>query len=749
MAERPRYDTREHASLRSYVQAPPDTFLFAAVAALVGIGLVMIFSASSATAYSEHHDVAFYLKRQFMWLAVGLVCAVLTYRMDYQKLRRAAPYILIGSILALVAVLVPHVGMVVNGARRWIGFSSVSFQPSEFAKLAIVVYLAAMLANRGDRITSLARGLFPLCIPVFLMAVLVLKEPDMGTASLLVLTAFAMFFAAGARIPHLAAIAFAAIPPVILTIVASPYKRARIFAFIDPWKDPQNVGFHIVQSLLALGSGGLMGVGLGASRAKFFYLPEQYTDFHLLRDRRRARAHGHARGRYSLSRLCLSLGEDRDYRAGSLRFLPGDRRDGGDYHSGAHQHRRRDVLVAGYRRAAAVHLLRRKLADRQSRRGRIDHERRPLPPRRSLVVNVVFAGGGTGGHLYPAIAIADALHARGATITFIGTADRLEANIVPQAGYELVTVASRPLTRKPSPELLRTGWANSKGTLQAARALARLKPDLVIATGGYVCFPVVLAARTRNTAPIALLEPNAHPGLTNRLLAPLVDEVWGAFADADPRFKSKYVRTGIPVRASLRKLPSRDEALARLGLPAARKTILAMGGSQGARSINDALTSLLKTDGLPEGWQLIHVTGEKEYDRVRSALDGASGGPAVRPYLHDLTDAYAAADLVLARAGASTLGELAAIGKPAVLVPYPHASDDHQRANAAMVAKEGAAVVVDDRELAAGKLRTILADVTRPSRLAELCAAAERARTADPVTTILTRVDALLERKKR
>jgi cell division protein FtsW len=111
------------------------------------------------------------------------------------------------------------------------------------------------------------------------MAVLVLKEPDMGTASLLVLTAFAMFFAAGARVPHLAAIAFATIPPVILTIVASPYKRARIFAFIDPWKDPQNVGFHIVQSLLALGSGGLMGVGLGASRAKFFYLPEQYTDF--------------------------------------------------------------------------------------------------------------------------------------------------------------------------------------------------------------------------------------------------------------------------------------------------------------------------------------------------------------------------------------------------------------------------------------------------------------------------------------
>ncbi len=214
-----------------------------------------------------------------MWLAVGLGFAYFAYRTDYHKLKRAAPYILVGSILTLLAVLVPHVGMVVNGARRWIGVSAVSFQPSEFAKIAIVVYLSAMLANRGDRITSLSKGLFPLCIPVFLMAVLVLKEPDMGTASLLILISFAMFFAAGARVPHLLSIALATVPPALVTILANQYQRARVFAFLNPWRDPQNTGFHIVQSLLALGSGGLMGVGLGASRAKFFYLPEQYTDF--------------------------------------------------------------------------------------------------------------------------------------------------------------------------------------------------------------------------------------------------------------------------------------------------------------------------------------------------------------------------------------------------------------------------------------------------------------------------------------
>jgi len=366
-------------------------------------------------------------------------------------------------------------------------------------------------------------------------------------------------------------------------------------------------------------------------------------------------------------------------------------------------------------------------------------------------VNVVFAGGGTGGHLYPAIAIANALRER-AAVSFIGTADRLEATIVPKAGYALHTVRARPLTRRFSPELLRTLFANALGTLQSVRALLRLRPDVTIASGGYVCFPVVLAARLlravgMHRGPIALLEPNARPGLTNRLLAPLVDEVWGAFPEADPAFAGKYVRTGVPVRESLRALPPRDEARARLGLRSDRRILLAMGGSQGARSINDALAALVRSDGIPPGWQLLHVTGEKEYDRVRAAL-GTSGG-AVRPYLHDLADAYAAADLVLARAGASTLGELAAIGLPAILVPYPHAAENHQAANAERFREAGAAVVVSDRELEAGRLRSILAETAEPSRLAALAAAARRLQPGEPVATIIARIDALLARRTR
>jgi UDP-N-acetylglucosamine--N-acetylmuramyl-(pentapeptide) pyrophosphoryl-undecaprenol N-acetylglucosamine transferase len=367
---------------------------------------------------------------------------------------------------------------------------------------------------------------------------------------------------------------------------------------------------------------------------------------------------------------------------------------------------------------------------------------------------VVFAGGGTGGHLYPAIAIAQAL-GKHATVAFIGTADRLESRIVPKAGYPLDTVRSRPLTRGFNLGLIATVFANAVGVLQAMHVLARRKPDILIATGGYVCFPVVLAARIlralgRFYAPIALLEPNAQPGLTNRMLAPLVDEVWGAFGPADSRFAGKYVHTGVPVRASLRDLPSREKAIERLGLSPKRRTLFAMGGSQGARSINDALSSLLLSDGLPEGWQLFHVTGEKEF-ALRTAQRNTCEGDRwiVRPYLDDLSDAYAAADLVLARAGASTLGELAATRRPAILVPYPYAADDHQYANAAELAKTGAAILIDDRQLNAGKLPGVLADATQPSRLAELQARAKGGPDADPVTTILARVELLRMRKKR
>jgi cell division protein FtsW len=261
-------------------QSPPDTLLFAAVVALVGIGLVMIYSASSVTAYAEHLGTAYYLKRQFLWLAVGTVLAYGAYRIDYLLLRRYAPYILLASAIGLTLAFVPHIGVLVNGAHRWIGYRSITLQPSEFAKLGLVVFLAAWLSGRAPRIDiAKLTSLVAACAPIIVIALLILKEPDFGTASLIVMIGLAMLFAAGARIAHLLAVFVVMAPAGALMMLHNATWRTRIFAFLNPWRDPQNTGFHIIQSLYALGSGGLFGVGLGASREKFFYLPEQYTDF--------------------------------------------------------------------------------------------------------------------------------------------------------------------------------------------------------------------------------------------------------------------------------------------------------------------------------------------------------------------------------------------------------------------------------------------------------------------------------------
>jgi cell division protein FtsW len=257
----------------------PDAVLVGSIAVLVAIGLVMIFSASSALAIAQHHDAAFFLKRQIVWLVVGIIAAFAAYRIEYEHLRRFAPFALVASVLSLGLVLIPHIGLDSGGARRWLGAGAFSLQPSEFAKLALVLYLAAALSSKGERVRSLVNGVVPLALVTALLAMLVLKEPDMGTASLLTFTAGAMLFAAGARIVHLLMVLMVTAPWVVLLVMHDAYKRARILAFLNPWKDTQDKGFQIVQSLLALGSGGPFGVGLGFSRQKFGWLPETYTDF--------------------------------------------------------------------------------------------------------------------------------------------------------------------------------------------------------------------------------------------------------------------------------------------------------------------------------------------------------------------------------------------------------------------------------------------------------------------------------------
>ena len=365
---------------------------------------------------------------------------------------------------------------------------------------------------------------------------------------------------------------------------------------------------------------------------------------------------------------------------------------------------------------------------------------------------VAFTGGGTGGHVYPALSIDDAIRVEydpeHYEPRFFGNRDGLEAQLV--TTMPLTFMPSAALQRKLSWGTLRTVWRNLLGVAVALVELRAFKPLMVIATGGYVCFPVVVAARILRTlglvrCGIALLEINVKPGLTNRLLAPLVDEVWTTYDASAPYFRGKAERTGTPVRASLQRKINPSRARFELGLAPERTTIVAMGGSQGARSINEAVAALVTRRTLGDTRQVLHVSGERDFAYMEAEeRDVGANHVKLVAYLPDPANAYAAADVAIARAGASTLAELAATGTPAILVPYPFAADDHQASNAAVFVERGAAVVLPDGELDCDRLWWILDAMLQPERLAQMRAAAASLSVADAGRAIVRRIELLI-----
>ncbi len=242
---------------------------------LVAFGLVMVYSASSARGLIASDDPAYYLKRQALYALVGLVALVLLSRTDFRKLRHVGGPMLALAFVLLVAVLV--VGASVNGAKRWIPLGSFSFQPSELAKLGLALWLGARLARKPAP-RSLGELAKPVGLAVCFVCGLIVVEPDLGTAIAIVIMVAAMLVVSGTPLRVLAASGGLGLSVLMLAIWFEPYRRARLFSFIDPWSDPQNAGFQTVQAMIALGSGGLFGVGLGESVQKIYYLPEASTD---------------------------------------------------------------------------------------------------------------------------------------------------------------------------------------------------------------------------------------------------------------------------------------------------------------------------------------------------------------------------------------------------------------------------------------------------------------------------------------
>ncbi len=253
--------------------------IFITVAALVAIGIVMIYSASAIYADSVMKDSLYYIKRHLIYIAIGLFMMLLAMSVDLNKMRSMAKPIMLVSIFLLLIVLIPHIGSQASGARRWFKFGLLSFQPSEFAKIAIIIYMADFISRKEKVMKSFLYGYLPAIMALGGTVGLVLLEPDLGTAITISVITVIMLFAGGVRSLYILASFLASLPVLYALLFRVEYRRKRMMIFLDPWSDKRGTGFQIIQSFVALGSGGLIGVGLGQSRQKLFYLPASHTDF--------------------------------------------------------------------------------------------------------------------------------------------------------------------------------------------------------------------------------------------------------------------------------------------------------------------------------------------------------------------------------------------------------------------------------------------------------------------------------------
>jgi UDP-N-acetylglucosamine--N-acetylmuramyl-(pentapeptide) pyrophosphoryl-undecaprenol N-acetylglucosamine transferase len=346
-------------------------------------------------------------------------------------------------------------------------------------------------------------------------------------------------------------------------------------------------------------------------------------------------------------------------------------------------------------------------------------------------MRIAIAAGGTAGHVVPALAIAGALRARGAEVEFIG-GERAEAELVPAAGYPFHRLAVAGLDRSNPLRAVRAAGLAALAVPRARRMLRRMGADAAIGGGGYVAGPVGLAAASLGL-PLFLTEADSHLGIANRLLAPLARRVFLAF-ELEGRTGERYVVTGRPVPAGTGSA-DRTAARARFELPEGGPCLLVFGGSIGARSINEAALAAFAEDA---PCAVLHASGRRDFASLRERLEALGAPPHYRlvEYVEPFADALAAADLAVARAGGSVF-ELAAAGLPAILVPYPHATADHQAGNARWMADGGAGVVVPDAELEPERLRAeVGALVADGDRLRAMSDAARRLARPDAAVRI-------------
>jgi len=359
-------------------------------------------------------------------------------------------------------------------------------------------------------------------------------------------------------------------------------------------------------------------------------------------------------------------------------------------------------------------------------------------------LRIVISGGGTGGHVYPGIAIANKLKQLqpDVEITFVGVKNRIEAKIVPKEGYPLKTIHVQYLSRKPGVKTVTFFFSLVLGLCQSLFFLIRYRPKIVVGTGGYVSGPVVYAAYLLGISTL-IQEQNSYPGITTRILASRVNEIHLAFEQAiqylnKVKEKSKFKITGNPIRISSDQI-DRTLAIKKFDLDENKRTLLLFGGSQGASALNKAMLATLPN--LSTDIQIIWQTGESDFDKMKNGCQNYPHRLFIKPYIYNMAEAYAAADLAFCRSGAITIAELVQLGIPAIFVPLPHAAESHQEKNARVLVEANAAEMILQQDLKGSLLREKIEQlIFNNTKLSELKRNLKQFHHPDAATEIANRI---------
>lgn len=370
-------------------------------------------------------------------------------------------------------------------------------------------------------------------------------------------------------------------------------------------------------------------------------------------------------------------------------------------------------------------------------------------------MRVILSGGGTGGHIYPAVSIAKEIKKQyqNAEILFIGTERGLESSIVPKEGFDLFKIKVRGFERKLSLGNVAAVMESFTSLFRVSKIIRDFKPDIVIGTGGYVCGSVLLAAALMSV-PTLIHEQNAFPGVTNKILARLVDIIAVNFSEAKKYFpqNDKVIVTGNPIRSDMLSI-SREDGLKEFGFSNGLPVVFVVGGSRGAKRLNESVLLLAKQAAGKKSFQMLHMTGETQYEDIvqQYSSEGMAlntGYLKVVPYLYNMPYALAACDIIISRCGASTLSEITALGKPSILIPYPYATDNHQEYNARALEKNGAAVVILERDLDAELLYDEVFDMlNKPEKVNKMKIKSKELGRTDAAYVIVKAAERLLKKK--